>query len=186
MNSPALLLRLLTCTALLAAAACASTPARRGAEAKIADLQVQVDVPPSWYPFLDDDIADALVRVLSERFRREGYSGVIDHVVPPRAPNPDLPLLSLRLVEWRINRTGDAVCTLSASIRAASSPGEIELGLIAHREITWIRERGRFGLARSHEVADAFEDSATGAMRELHRRIAETGAVRGLAAPAKR
>lgn len=150
------------------------------ATSKVADLQVQVDVPAAWEPFLEDDVSEALVRILRERFRRLGYGGVIDHVQHPRAPNPDLPLLSLRLVEWRINRAGSSECTLAAALRPASSPDEIDLGLVSHSRLTWNRDRGRFGFARAQAIADALEDSAEGAMREIHRRAAETGKVPGL------
>lgn len=147
--------------------------------AKVADLQLQVDVPPSWRPFLDDDVADALARVLQTSFRRRGYRGVVDYLEEGRrAPNPDLPLLVVRLHEWRITRSGFADCTLSATLRTGGQ--KLDLGIVSNQEMTWIRERSRFGLAQVHETADAFEDAASGAMRDLYRRIAETGRVPGL------
>ncbi|MBA4136351.1 MAG: hypothetical protein C0518_03430 [Opitutus sp.] len=156
-----------------------SFAADRAEASKRADLQLRVDVPPSWRPFLDDDIADALARVVQERFRRQGYQGVIAYIEEGRgAPNPDLPLLTIRLHEWRITRSSFAECTLSSLLRTGGQ--DIDLGLVTNTEMTWIRDRGRFGLAHAHETADAFEDAASGAMRDLYRRIAETGKVPGL------
>lgn len=146
--------------------------------AQVADLQVQIDVPPSWRPFLDDDIADALARVLRENFRRRGYRGEIDYLDDRRAPNPDLPLLVVRLHEWRITRTGQAECTFTSSLRAGGH--ETDLGLVSNTALTWIRERNRFGLAAAHDAANAYEDAAGGAMRDLYRRVADTGRVPGL------
>lgn len=157
-------------------AACSS--AVSSSPARLVDLQVQVDVPPTWRPFVDDNLADALARLLSDNFRRHGYAGYIEHVEPPRAANPDLPLLTLRMMEWRITRTGNAECTFSATLR--TSAGETDLGMVSSTEFTWIRERGRFGLARAHETADALEGAATAAMRELYARVARTGQVPGL------
>lgn len=160
--------------AALAADSAAAKPA------KVADLQVQIDVPPSWRPFLDDDIADALARVLRENFRRRGYAGEIDYLSDRerRAPNPDLPLLVVRLHEWRITRTGHAECAFTSTLRAGAH--ETDLGLISNTALTWIRERNRFGLAAAHDAAHAYEDAAGGAMRDLYRRVAETGRVPGL------
>jgi hypothetical protein len=171
---PALAVALL-CGWCAAPAARAQPPA-----AKVADLQLVIDVPPSWRPLLDDDIADALARVLQDNFRRRGYAGVIDYIDSRerRAPNPDLPLLTVRLHEWRISRTGFAECTLASALRVGGE--ETELGLSTGQQMTWIRERGRFGLAAMHETADAFEDAASGAMRDLYRRVADTGKVPGL------
>ena len=150
------------------------------AESKVADLQVQIDVPPTWDPFLEDDIGEAFASILAQRFRQMGYAGVIDYVQAPRAPNPDLPLLSLRLIEWRINRAGNGECTFAAALRPASTAKEINLGLVSNSEFTWIRERGRFGLARARDIANSLEDTAQGAMRELYTRVAETRSVPGL------
>lgn len=155
----------------------AADPAK--AAAKAPDLQVQVDVPPSWQPFLMDDIAEALGRVLSDSFKRRGYAGTIQQVGLPDAAKPDLPLLTVRLHEWRISRTGNAECTLTGTLRAGGK--EHDLGLVSYTDLSWIQSRGRFGVARDYAVADAYEDAAGGAMRELFKRVAATAAVPGLA-----
>ncbi len=169
----ALLLAALFLPAVLPLSAAAKAPA------KPVDLQVQVDVPPSWQPFLMDDIADALGRVLADSFRRRGYAGNIGMVGRPDAPKPDIPLLTVRLHEWRISRTGNAECTLTATLVAGGK--EHELGLVSYSDLSWIASSGRFGLARDYAVADAYEDAAGGAMRELFKRAAATAAVPGLA-----
>lgn len=147
--------------------------------AKVADLQLQITVPPTWRPFLADDIADSLAGILSATFQRRGFAGVVDYIEEGRrVPNPDIPLLTLNLVEWRIDRVGNAECTLTATLSVSGQ--RKDLGIVNQTQMTWIRERGRFGLARRYEVADALEDAAAGAMRDLFHRVAETGLVCGL------
>lgn len=163
---------LVTATATVAADA----PAAQAA--KIADLQLQVNVPPTWRPFLDDDIAEALAGIAADTFKRRGYSGVIDFIEEGRrVPNPDLPLLTLNLMQWRIDRIGNAECTLTAELAVPGKPKR-ELGVVTQTQITWIQERGRYGFRR-FEVANALEDAATEAMRDLFKRVAETGLLSG-------
>jgi hypothetical protein len=166
--------------ALLLPASPALLAADRAKEAaKAPDLQVQVDVPASWQPFLMDDIAEALGRVLADSFKRRGYAGNIQQVGLPETAKPDLPLLTVRLHEWRISRTGNAECTLTATLRAGGK--EHDLGIVSYTDLSWIQSRGRFGVARDYAVAEAYEDAAGGAMRELFKRVAATGAVPNLA-----
>lgn len=147
--------------------------------AKIADLQLQVNVPPAWRPFLDDDIAEALAGIATDTFKRRGYTGVIDFIEEGRrVPNPDLPLLTLNLMQWRIDRTGNAECTLTADLSVPGKPKR-NLGVVTQTQITWIQERGRYGFRR-FEVANALEDAATDAMRELFQRVADADLVPGI------
>ncbi len=167
----------------VAIALSAALPARAAEKApkaaKAADLQLLVDVPPTWRPFLEDDISDALARILRDSFQRRGYKGVIDPIEESeRAPNPDLPLLTVRLHEWRITRTSLAQCTLTATLRVNGK--DHELGVLSGQQMVWFRERGRFGFP--HEVADAYEDAATDAMRDLYRKVADSGLIPGMAA----
>ena len=158
----------------------AAAPDAKGA--KVADLQLQINVPPTWRPFLDDDIADALAGIAADTFKRSGFTGVLDYLEQNgRAPNPDIPLLTLNLIQWRIDRVGNAECTLTAELTASRNTKR-ELGIVTQTQITWIEERGRYGFRR-FEVADALEDAAHGAMRDLYRRVADTGLVRGFPPP---
>lgn len=158
----------------------AATPDAKGVKA--ADLQLQINVPPTWRPFLDDDIADSLAGILSDTFKRRGFKGVLDYLDRDRrSPNPDLPLLTLNLMQWRIDRVGNAECTLTAEL---TTPGNAkrDLGIVTQTQFTWIQERGRYGFRR-FEIADALEDAATEAMRDLFKRVADTGLVRGFPPP---
>lgn len=175
--------------ALIAGVAAAAASARAAApdakEVKVADLQLQINVPPTWRPFLDDDIAESLAGVLTDTFKRRGYAGVVDFLEPGRrAPNPDLPLLTLNLIQWRIDRTGNAECTLTAEL-AVPGNATRNLGIVTQTQITWIQERGRYGF-RHFEIADALEDAATEAMRDLFKRVAETGLLSGFPPPKRK
>ncbi len=160
----------------------AERPVAQGA--KYADLQLQINVPPTWRPFLDDDIAGALAGIVTDTFKRRGYTGVIDFIEPDRrAPNPDLPLLALNLMQWRVDRLGNAECTLTAELAVPGKP-QRDLGIVTQTQITWIQERGRYGFRR-FEAANALEDAASEAMRDLFQRVADTNLVPGLP-PAKK
>lgn len=165
------------------APAYAAAPDAKGI--KVADLQLQINVPPTWRPFLDEDIAEALASILTDTFKRRGYAGVIDFIEEHRrAPNPDLPLLTLNLMQWRIDRLGNAECTLTADLAVPGKPKR-ELGVVTQTQITWIQERGRYGF-RHFEIADALEDAATEAMRDLFKRVADTGLLPGFPPPKKK
>lgn len=175
------LLTAAVCSATLMAVAAGKTD-KTDPAAKPADLQLQINVPPTWRPFLDDRIADSLAGILTDTFKRRGFTGVIDFIPDAeRAPKPNLPLLTLNLLTWRIDHVGNAECTLSAGL---SAPGgeKRDLGIVTQTQITWIQERGRYGL-RGFEVANALEDAATAAVRDLYKRVDETGLVQGFPPP---
>ena len=155
----------------LAPAADAKKPAP-----KPADLQVIVDVPPTWRPFLEDDIADALFYRLKEVFGRHGYKGEIAQLTSFDAETKDVPILRLNLTEWRVDRTGNAQCTLSAALKTTA--GEKNLGLATGTALFWPRGN-RWSIHRQVETADALEDAADSAMRDLYGTVAKTGLVAG-------
>lgn len=183
MNSTSPLLRGLTLAAVLlgifSSATAVRASDRAAPPAPPADLQLVVGVPPTWRPFLEEDIDDSLASILQDTFKRRGYTGKIEFL-SDQAPRPDpaIPLLRLELREWRISRIGNAECTLSATLVAAGK--EHDLGLVTQTDFTWFRDHGRFGLEHGIEVADALEKAATGAMRDVFKRIADTGLVAGL------
>ncbi len=168
---------------LVGAALFAFCSSGRGADPQPAppppDLPVYVDVPPSWRPFLDDDIAEAFASRVQRVFRQRGYAGRIALVPRRDEPKPAPPLLEIRLLEWRIGRTGNAECTFSATLQTAT--GQKSLGLIAHTAIFWPSRGGRWGLGRAQESANALDDAAERALRELYQRVAETALIPGLA-----
>ncbi len=142
-------------------------------------LQVQVDVPPAWHPLVEDDVAEALAAVLERNFQRSGFERPIAFLRMPDEPQPAIPLLTLRLQEWRLGRTQNAECTFTAVLRANGK--EYDLGLFTGTRLTWITQSGRWGFGRAHEVADALESAAREAMRDLYRKVAATNAVPDLA-----
>lgn len=158
----------------LAPAADAKKPAP-----KPADLQVIIDVPPTWRPFLEDDIAEALFYRLKDVFRQRGYKGELAQLTTFDAETKDVPTLRLNLTEWRVDRTGNAQCTLTASLNTAA--GEKNLGLASGTALFW-PQGNRWGLHRQMETADALEDAADSAMRDLYSAVAKTGLVAGIAA----
>ena len=150
-----------------------STPA-----IQTADLQVTIDVPPTWRPFLDDDVAEALAGRLISLFRKRGYSGRMVQLKAGTTAANGVPQITIRLIEWRIGRSGQADCTLSASIR--SPAGEKDLGLISSSAIFWPHASGHWGLNRSYDTDNALEDAAESAMRDLYGRLVKTGLIPSL------
>lgn len=179
MKPQSLLLRLPAVVAAIALFAPLAPAADKKPAAKPADLQVIVDVPPTWRPFLEDDIAGALFYRLKDVFGRRGYKGEIAQLTTFDAEAKDAPVLRLNLTEWRVDRTGNAQCTLTASLRTAA--GEKDLGLATGTALFWPRG-DRWGLNRQMETADALEDAADSALRDLYRAVAKTGLVTGFEA----
>lgn len=159
--------------AILSVLAFASLPiasaADKKAEAKPADLQVTVHVPPSWRPFLDDDIAENFAYRLSTAFKRQGYKGNIVYVDRADPLAAGVPVIAINLVEWRIGRTGNAQCTFTATF--TDTQGEHDLGVTTNSAIFWPQSSGRWNIHRAFEQADALEDAAEGALRDFYKRL---------------
>lgn len=136
------------------------------------DLQVQVNLPPRWHPLVEDDVAETLISLVHSEFRRVGFNGRISKLHSYDTPAEGVPLLILNVAEWRLSRSGNAECLLNARFRTATGE-DVSLGMVSHSEFTALR--GRSGIGRSFELADALEDAARGAIRELQRRLTEAG-----------
>ena len=112
--------------------------AAKPAKAELPQLQLTVDVPAQWRPFLSDDLAEAFASRLTDVFRRRGYTGEVrflDH----DEPNADLPVLAVRLINWRIGRTDTAECTFTASLKTTGQ--EHELGIFENTSFVWTNNR---------------------------------------------
>jgi len=136
-------------------------------------LQVQIIVPPSWVPMLEDDIADAFVSHIDEVFRHRGYKGHIKKVSAIDEPGPGCCLLTLNLIEWRVDPVGNINCTFTANLQTERTTRH--LGVFTETTFRWMSGPGRFGLA------DAFSDAAEGALRQLYDALAKTNLVPGVA-----
>lgn len=136
-------------------------------------LQVQVNVPPTWRPWLEDDIADVFANRVEEVFRRHGFDGRVERVDPVVDELDEArPLLTINLIEWRIRRSGMIECTFTASLQNGNTVHQF--GLYTTSRIRWLNAPGRFGLAR------AFEDAADTALDDLAEDIARTEPIPGL------
>ena len=144
-------------------------------KAEMPQLQLSVDVPPNWRPFLSDDLAEAFASRVAGVFRRRGFAGAIKFLDHEEA-SPDVPVLAIRLITWRIGRTDNAECTFSASIAAGGK--EQSLGFFESTSLMWNKGLGRWGLA------EALGDVADDALRDLAIRLGQAGLVTGF--PAKK
>lgn len=163
-------------TALLAAHGTSLADDERRAPERVT-LQVHVDVPPSWNTFLEDDVAEAFADRLHETFRREGYLGRVGYLHRLDDPQPNIPILEIRLTEWRIDRIGQALCTFTAKLRTPR--GEKDLGRVTDTAIFWPVNGGRWSVHRRLEAADALEDAAERALRGLYERIVKSDLLPG-------
>jgi hypothetical protein len=135
--------------------------------------RVEPTEPPArWHPLVEDDVAETLISLVHSEFRRVGFNGRIGRVPSFESPADGVPLLILNVAEWRLSRSGNAECLLNARFRTAEGE-DVPLGMVSHSEFTALR--GRSGLGRPFELADALEDAARGAIRELQRRLTESG-----------
>ncbi|HYC70418.1 MAG TPA: hypothetical protein VEB66_04370 [Opitutaceae bacterium] len=142
-----------------------------------AALQVIVDVPPAWSPFLEDDVAEAFAYRLQETFRRQGFVGSVAHVHRLDEPVAQVPVIEIQLTEWRIDRAGQALCSFNALLRTPQ--GEKRLGRVTDSAIFWPSSGGRWGIQRRLEASDALEDAAERALRDLYERVAKSDLLPG-------
>jgi hypothetical protein len=144
------------------------------------DLQVSVNVPPQWRPFLEDDVSEAFADQVRVVFHRLGYKGEIAYLGRVETiPDKKIPHLEIALHEWRIGRSGNAECTFSSVL--TTTAGSKDFGLATGTAFFWPQSAGHWGLRRL-EAADALESAAGRALRDLYQRVAETGLVAGMAA----
>ncbi len=147
-------------------------PATGFAAEKDATLQIQMRIPPSWDPFLEDDVKDAFLSQVRDVFRREGYTGTIKEVDRFEEPSAGCCLVTINLLDWRLNHTGNVDCTFTASLQTDERTRNF--GIFSGMALRWMNSRGRFGLANS------FEDAAEDALERLYADLAETELVPGL------
>lgn len=145
------------------------------AKAGLPRLQLSVDIPPNWEPFLADDTARSFSDRVREVFRRRGYAGEIEFLYGDE-PKQNIPTLAIRLITWRLGRTDNAECTFVASLNANGE--EHNLGTFENTAFILDRTRGRWGLS------NAIDEAAEGALRDLAVKLAKAGLVPGFP-PAK-
>jgi hypothetical protein len=170
--------RLAAATSLALALAVPAASYAESTQAAPAQLQISVHVPPTWRPFLADDIAEAFAYRVEDTFKRRGYTGGVAYVDTFTDPDPKRPHLEIRLTEWRINRLGQAECSFFATL--VTPLGEKHLGAVHSTSLFWPITTGRWGIHRSFEVADALGDAADRALEDLYRRVARADLVPGL------
>jgi hypothetical protein len=164
MYSAALLLT--TWTAAPVAAGEATPPSKPGT------LQVQINIPPSWRPMLEDRISEAFASYIFDVFRRQGYQGDITEVRSYEQPSQGCCLLTINLTEWRMNHIGNIDCSFTANLQTERA--NRHLGIFSGMSFRWMSGPGRFGLS------DAFGEAAEDAIRQLYDSIAKTELVPGL------
>ena len=135
-------------------------------------LQVQINIPPTWRPMLEDDVAEAFASYIFDVFRRQGYRGEIKEVRSYDEPSPGCWLLFINLTEWRMNHIGNIDCTFTANLQTDRTTRHI--GVFSGMSFRWMSGPGRFGLS------DAFGDAAEDGIRQLYDSLARTELVPGL------
>lgn len=136
------------------------------------NLQVIVVIPPSWHPMLEDRVDDAFVSHLADIFDQEGFRGNVVDVRQPDQPNPNFPVLTINLIDWRMNVGANVECDFGATLQAQNA--QRQLGMFNGLAMRWMEGPGRFGLA------DTFGAAADDALRQLYRSIAQTQLVPGV------
>ena len=146
----------------------------KSAKTELAQLQLTVEVPRHWRPFLSNDLAEAFASRLAEVFRREGYRGEIVFLDDTPA-KPDAPVLGIELTNWRVNHTQHAECSFTALLKYDGR--EHKLGAFENGRLVWNDRFGRWG------VAEALGDAADGALRNLSFKLGALGILTGFTVP---
>jgi hypothetical protein len=150
--------------------------ANAAAAAKAADLVIAVNVPPTWRPFLADDIAETFSDRVEDVFKNRGYTGRIAEQDDLTAPRSGQALLTIYLDEWKVDHVGNVVCTFRATLQTgAESPHG--LGYFRSTQMRMMRGLGRWGLA------DSFGNAADDAIHNLYRKLTDAHLLSG--APSK-
>lgn len=165
---------LLLLSALLSVAGC-STPAKVAPDTP-PGLQLQVNLPPVWHPLVEDDVSEMLASLVQVEFRRAGFQERIALLKSTDDVAEGVPLLIINVAEWRISRTGAAECLFNARLRTAGGEN-VAFGMVTYSDFTTMR--GDSGFNRPYALTDALEDAAVGAIRDLRRRVADSGKLAG-------
>lgn len=136
-------------------------------------LQVKVDVPAIWRPFLADDVSETFADYIRDGFKKDGYAGKVVYIRPLDTPDSHSPLLTVTLQEWRVDRLGNVDCTFGATILTPDGKQK-GLGVFTSTSFVWGPDIGRW------ELRDAFQDVAGQAISDLFHRLAKTDTVPGL------
>jgi hypothetical protein len=141
------------------------TPAAASTDAPA--LEVHVNVPPTWRPFLEEDIARAFVSRVADAFRRGGLDGRVTELTRFDERTPGAPGLEITLNEWRVGRTGNVECAFNARFIDADGR-EHPLGMFYATEFTW-------GSNNRWQLTRAFEGAAESAATRLWRKLVDDG-----------
>jgi hypothetical protein len=127
-------------------------------------LQIRIDVPPTWRPFLEDDVAVGLFSRISDTFKRRGFKGDMVQLDRMDQAKAGLPVLQINLMEWRISRIGNVDCTFSATFQ---NGGKSEnLGLFNGTSMLWISTPNH-----RWQIEQGLDDSAQSAIKDLYAKL---------------
>lgn len=150
----------------MAVGGCASTR-QNTANQRPARLQLTVDANPIMSPLYEDEIAEAFAYRVSSSLHEQGFRGRIQYVERWETPRPNVPVLALSLMEWRVDRTGAVDCTFNATL---TGNGQTQrLGFYhGNSFMVWPR---RDWYAR----AQGYEEAVRDAVGTLAQRIEQSG-----------
>lgn len=158
---------------------CATSPASDPLANRLADidtdnlLQVDIQVPPAWGPWLEDDLAEALYDRIRYIFKREGYSGDLLEIRRLEDPLPDYRTLAVRLFAWEVDRAGYVRCAMRVEYRPLE--GEpVDLGNFQATEFTW-GPRDRY--LRAQQFVDAADAVALKVWNKLNSEVPEFSSI---------
>lgn len=164
---------LLLAVAITLFSGCATSPASNPLANRLADietdnlLQVDVEVPPAWGPWLEDDLAEALYDRIRYIFKREGFPGDLLEIRRLEDPLPDYPTLAVRLYAWEVDRAGYVRCTMRVRYLPVEEEA-INLGNFEAREFTW-GPRGAY--LRAQQFVDAADAVALKVWNDLNAEV---------------
>lgn len=168
---------LLSTLGLLIMSGCATSPASDPLANRLAEidtenlLQVDIQVPPAWGPWLEDDLAEALYDRIRYIFKREGFSGDMVEIRRLEDPLPDYRTLAVRLFTWEVDRGGFVRCIMRVGYRPVDGES-IDLGTFEATEFTW-GPRGVY--LRAQQFVDAADAVALQVWNELRSEIPDFG-----------
>jgi hypothetical protein len=143
-------------------------------QAGVPDLQLVIQVTSLSDPMEARESAEQFAQVLDETFRTRRYQGNIEPVFHGD-PDPNEPILEVRLLRWRIGPTSMPECTFIAVLTQGDM--KTKLGEFSATDLMWNKS------VSNSDQGEAMRRVAQSALRDLAYYLAEKHLVPGFPPP---
>jgi len=127
-------------------------------------LLLAINAPPMWDSLREADVIDAFHQRVVTKLQKAGFDGEIGEFDAFKEPDPAIPAIEIKLMEWRPERAGSIVCTFSANLKTADK--NQNLGIFTGTAPQWMTTA-----SHTWELRRGLDDSANRALENLVRKL---------------